>query len=234
MKNLIFTLLLFTSLNAFSQSIEVEAHEQNVNSGNTTSILDLATKVTVRNISNASINIKVSREVISATPGTENFFCWTQCYFPATDVSPQSKPFNAGAVDMTSFEVHFNNKEITPAAASIRYCAFNVSNEADSACTIVNYSVGTSSIVSKTEESFSNFHPNPVVSKTQLNYQLSAGQSAKVVVTDMLGNTLQHKVVNNKEGTLVFDVSATPNGLYFANIYVNNTLKDIKRLVVNK
>ena len=236
MKNLILPILFIASFNAFSQSLMVEAHETNVDSTNSTSFLgDLGTEITVRNISNTTIDVKVSREVISATPGTENYFCWTQCYLPQTDVSPHTKSFTAGFVDENSFQVHFDNKDINPASASIKYCAFNASNESDSACTIVHYSVpGTSSIALKTEASFSNFHPNPVASKTKLNYQLSTGHSAKVVVTDMLGKTVQHKVVNNKEGTLIFDVSGTPNGLYFANIYVNNALKDIKRLVVNK
>lgn len=236
MKNLILLSLFLASLSTFSQSIEVEAHETNVDSSNSTSFLgDLGTEITVKNISNTSINIKVSREVLFATPGTENYFCWLACYGASVDVSPHSKSFTAGLVDENSFEVHFDNKDIKPASARIKYCAFNANNEADSACTIVNYSVsGTSSIVSTTEESFSNFHPNPVASKTKLNYQLNSDQSAKVLVTDMLGNTIQSKVINNKEGTLIFDVSGTPNGLYFANIYVNNTLKDIKRLVVNK
>ena len=236
MKNLILLSLFLASSSVFSQSIEVEAQVTNVDSSNSTSTFgDLATKVLVKNISSSEIQIKVSREVIEETAGTKNYFCWVACYSSSTDVSPHSKPFSAGQVDATNFAVHFDNLGIVPASAKIRYCAFNADNESDSACTIVNYTVaGTSSIKPQISESFSNFYPNPTASITKLNYALGAAQSAKVVVTDMLGNIIQHKLINGKEGTLVFDVSNTPKGLYFANIYVNNEVSEVKRLIVNR
>ena len=241
MKNsllLSFSLSLFLiSISAFSQSsIEVQAHEKNVTPANSSSTLDLATEITVRNTSDATVDIKVSREVLSETDGTENYFCWVSCYLSIVSVSPDSKLFSAGEVDNSSFAVHFNNLSVELASATIRYCAFNAANEADSACTIVNFSTETSAMHDlSSATTFSDFHPNPTASVTKLNYTLGSGQSAKVVVTDMLGNTIQQALINdNKEGTLVFDVSNTPKGLYFANIYVNNKISEVKSLIVNR
>lgn len=237
MKNSILLFLILISISAFSQSsIEVQAHEKNVTPANSSSPLDLATEITVRNASDATIDIKVSREVLSETEGTKNYFCWTQCYFPSVSVSPHSISFSSEEVDESTFAVHFDNLNVEPASATIRYCAFNAANEADSACTIVNFSTETSAMHDlSSATTFSDFHPNPTASVTKLNYTLGIGKSAKVVVTDMLGNTIQQALINdNKEGTLVFDVSNTPMGLYFANIYVNNKISEVKRLIVNR
>ena len=105
---------------------------------------------------------------------------------------------------------------------------------ADSACVNVTFNALTVSLEeSLLANGFSDFHPNPTTSTTKLDYQLQSGQVAKVVLTDMLGNAIQHQFIDKPKGTLVLDVSNTPNGLYFANIYVNNDIKTIKRLVVN-
>ena len=158
MKNSILLFLTLISISAFSQSsIEVQAHEKNVTPANSSSPLDLATEITVRNASDATIDIKVSREVLSETEGTKNYFCWTQCYFPSVSVSPHSISFSPGEVDESTFAVHFDNLNVEPASATIRYCAFNAANEADSACTIVRYSTETSGIHDVLSSSFSDF-----------------------------------------------------------------------------
>jgi hypothetical protein len=73
MKKAILFFLVVSTVQVFSQSITVEPHENNVNTGNSTSLFgDLGIDITVKNISSNTIDIKVSREVISATSGTEN------------------------------------------------------------------------------------------------------------------------------------------------------------------
>ena len=236
MKHLVLISLLLSCGQLIAQSITVEPHDNNVNESNSTSILgDLGTEITIQNVSNETIDIKVSRQLISATQGTSNYFCWTACYPANVSVSPEPKSFSPQQVDVSSFQVHFDNQGVDPANASIKYCAFDADNPADSACAIVNFSVGTSSIESKTSSTFSNFHPNPTTSLTSIDYAFSSNYTlAKIVVTDMLGNVVKIKHLKNQEGKLRFDVSNTPNGLYFANIYVDGQLIEIKRLVINR
>jgi hypothetical protein len=50
----------------------------------------------------------------------------------------------------------------------------------------------------------------------------------------MLGTVVENKIIQNNEGIVRLDVSNTPNGLYFANIYVDGKLDAIKRLLVRK
>jgi hypothetical protein len=123
------------------------------------------------------------------------------------------------------------------AAASIKYCAFDANNISDSACAIVNFSVGTvgiSSNIDKKTSLFSDFHPNPATTYASLDYSILPSQTAEIVVTDMLGTVVEKKVIQNKQGIVRLNVSNTPNGLYFANIYVDGKLDAIKRLLVSK
>ena len=231
---LLFTL--FTSLEIYSQSISVEAQQTEIDPTCCMTLLDdIGTKIAVSNLTNSTLEVKVSRQVISSTQGTINYFCWTACYGSQTSVSPQSKSLAPQQVDNNSFEVHFDNLEIEPANATIKYCAFVETNPSDSACTIVNYSVGTTSVLDNLSATyFSDFHPNPTSSTAFLDYNLNYSDVAEIIVTDMLGNVVRKENISNQNGTLKFDVSDTKAGLYFANILVNGELKTIKRLVVSK
>tara|TARA_B100000886_G_C20424664_1_gene493352 strand:- start:2777 stop:3487 length:711 start_codon:yes stop_codon:yes gene_type:complete len=236
MKNLIIFFTFFTCVEAYAQSISVEAQQTEVDPNCCMTLLDdIGTKIAVSNLTDSTLDIKVSRQVISSTQGTINYFCWTACYGSQTSVSPQSKSLGPQQVDNNSFEVHFDNLEIEPANASIKYCAFVESNPSDSSCTIVNYSVGTiSNLDDFSATYFSDFHPNPTSSTTFLDYNLNFSGDAEIVVTDMLGNVVFNKNIINHNGILKFDVSDTNKGLYFANIFIDGELKTIKRLVVSK
>lgn len=236
MKNLLIISSLLLSLSVFSQSISVEAHKKNVDpSCCTTLIGDIGTEITVRNISDATINIFVSRQTLNQSLGTENYFCWNACYGSQTSVSPDAKTFSPQEVDKNSFQVHYDNKGYKPASASVKYCAFNEANPSDSACTIVYYNVDPTSVEENfSVTSFSEFHPNPTSSTAFLDYSLNYSDAAEIVVTDMLGNVIRKENISNQSGTIKFDVSDTKAGLYFANISVNGQLKTMKRLVVSK
>ena len=237
MKNLLLLSLSFSAFTLFSQSITVEPHEKNVNTNNSTSIADdLGTDIKVKNISNNTISIKVSRQVISATAGSENYFCWQTCFLPTTSVSPNAITFTSQHESINDFQVHFENNDIVPASASIKYCAFDANNESDSACTIVNFSILGTGVISVEDDFnnvfFSEFHPNPTSSTAFLDYNLMPNDIAEVIISNILGKIIHQQKLENQNGTLKFDVSNTKSGLYFANIIVNNELKTMKRLVV--
>ena len=236
MKKLLLFLFVLNTLSVFSQSISVEAHQTEVNPTCCMTLLDdIGTDITVRNLTNSTIDILVSRQIISATPGTINYFCWTACYGSETSISPQPKTFGPQHVDENSFQVHFDNLETDPASATIKYCAFVENNPSDSACTIVNYSVGTPSLLDNFSATyFSDFHPNPTSSMAYLDYNLNYSDVAEIVVTNIIGNVVLIENIDKQNGTLKFDLSDSKAGLYFVNIFINEELKTIKRLVVSK
>ncbi len=217
-------------------SITVYAHETNVNFDCCQTILgDIGTEITVTNNSNNSLEIKVSRELITGNSESINYFCWNSCYGSHVNVSPGFKIFSPKQVDKNSFQVHFDNMGIVPSSASIKYCAFDHNNPSDSACTIVNYFVGSTSVLDNLSATyFSDFHPNPTSLIAFLDYSLSYSDVAEIVVTNMLGNVVRKENISKQSGSIRFDMSDTKAGLYFANILVNGELKTIKRLVVSK
>ena len=104
MKNLLLFLFIVNTLSVFSQSISVEAHQNEVNPTCCMTLLDdIGTDITVRNLTNSTIDILVSRQIISATPGTINYFCWTACYGSETSISPQSKLLDLNMLMKTVF-----------------------------------------------------------------------------------------------------------------------------------
>tara|TARA_Y100000385_G_scaffold255384_1_gene280966 strand:+ start:589 stop:1305 length:717 start_codon:yes stop_codon:yes gene_type:complete len=236
-KSIFFTLVLI-SFHASSQSLTLVPHESNVNVNNSTSLLgDLGTDIAVKNISSNTINVGVSRNVISSTGGTINYFCWQACYGSLTDISPvaHASSFSPGHEELTKFQVHFDNQSIAPAFAIIKYCAFNVDDITDSTCVTVNYSVDPTSEIDEEEINlFNDFYPNPTSTFSYLNYSILPTKAAEVIVTDILGTVVKNKIIQNSEGIVRLDMSNTPNGLYFANIYVDGKLDAIKRLLVRK
>lgn len=231
---LLIVLLMFSYCLTSAQSIQLTPHDNPVNASITGPFTDISTEITVQNTSNESKDIMISRQLVEGLPGTQNYFCWTACYTPEVSVSTAPITFEAGQTDDNTLSVHYLPNEVL-GSVTIKYCAYDNDNMADSACVNVTFNALTVSLTDEKQiDSFSNFHPNPSASFTKLDYRIASSESAKVVVTDMLGNIIQHKLINGKEGTLVFDVSNTPKGLYFANIYVNNEVSEVKRLIVNR
>ena len=65
MKNLIFFFTLFISFDVYAQSISVEAQQTEVDPTCCMTLLDdIGTKITVSNLTNSTLEIKVSRQVI--------------------------------------------------------------------------------------------------------------------------------------------------------------------------
>ena len=130
--------------------------------------------------------------------------------------------------------MHFNPQGISGIAA-IKYCAFDADNVADSACTIVHFNaVSTDIFEEENILSFSNFHPNPTSTNTEMNYNIFPGQNAELLVLDMLGNIVKKHQLSGENGRLSLNVTDLKAGLYFANIMLNGKLHEMKRLIVSE
>lgn len=236
MRFIALTLTIFLSHTIFAQNILVEAVNNNVDPSNSTNFFGIETKIKITNNSSSGMSINVSKEVLSATPGTDNNFCWVICY-PSNDDNPQISPdvmfFEPSAVNDTSFKVSFFPLEASPASASIKYCAFNATNPSDSTCTIVHFSDGVSAL---DEDSFevTRLFPNPANTFTKINYNLSSNINAEIVVSDMLGSVVFTQDLLNESGSLQINLTDFNAGLYFVNFMVNNQLEEVQRLVVSK
>ncbi|MBI2270795.1 MAG: T9SS type A sorting domain-containing protein [Bacteroidetes bacterium] len=76
----------------------------------------------------------------------------------------------------------------------------------------------------KNENDFRIF-PNPV--NSILNIESTNKQLNKILIYDLLGNKAEEMSYSNQ-----INISNLPNGVYFLNIYANNDLIAIKKIVV--
>lgn len=233
MKQYVLFSVLFLSLGVTAQTLSVDPHDKHLSSSDLW--MEMVTEINVKNISTSeTIDVKVSKEVLNATPSSSNYFCWVNCFLPATMVSPTTIQFAPGDENDIDFSVHFTpNGDIGQSA--IKYCAFDADNPSDSACTIIYFNATSSSLDDEVQElSFSDFHPNPTSSNTEMNFNLLLAQHAEVVVLDMLGNLVKKHQLSGDKGRLTFTVTDLKAGLYFANIMVDGQLHEIKRLIVSE
>ena len=218
------------SFGAMSQSIVLTPHLNPV--FGSADEFEISTEISVENTSENAINLLASREVIGFLPqGASNYFCWDLCYPANIDFSSGALTIEANSTNETSFSVHYLPSE-TSGSTVVKYCVFDESNMADSACVNVTFTTESTSISDKNNNFFSEFHPNPSSSMAYLDYDLKLGQVANVIVSDMLGSVVFNETITNKEGTISFDFSNHKSGLYFANIIIDGETKTMKRLVV--
>jgi hypothetical protein len=81
--------------------------------------------------------------------------------------------------------------------------------------------------------SVSQNHPNPVLSETTINFDLTKAETVHFVVTNLVGAKVYEKKVNAKRGnnTVNFDASELESGIYLYSIEASGK-KFTKRMVV--
>ena len=122
MKHFILLHFFLLAVGLSAQTLHVEAHENNISSSDLWT--EMVTEIKVENISQSNtVEVKVSKEILTAPLDTTNYFCWVNCFLAQTIVSPTQITFAPGDVDEINFSVHFNPQGVTGIAA-IRYCAF--------------------------------------------------------------------------------------------------------------
>ena len=121
-----------------SQSLEIIPYNTSLESEYASS--ELSTNISVINLSDSALNVKIKRNIITEVTGSENYFCWNYCNLPSADVSSSSIVINALESNDNSLSVHYSPNGIE-GETIIQYCAFDLENQQDSACTFVYFNV---------------------------------------------------------------------------------------------
>lgn len=192
---------------------------------------------TVENTNGAStINVKVRRITVDTVPGTQNYFCWEQCYEPPTSISPTSMSILPGD-RVNQFYADYKPNGISGVSTLI-YCFYDETNEADSVCATVRFSAsptGVEDVFMGNESGIGQVYPNPVRRTANINYALAQGwRSAEVNVYSMLGSLVKKVALKEDQGTLKLSVSDLPSGMYFYTLTVNDHDISTKKMMVTK
>jgi len=192
---------------------------------------------TVENTNGASaVDVRVKRITVDTVPGSQNYFCWEQCYEPPTSISPTAMSIAPGQrIDQFYADYKPNGN---PGISTLIYCFYNDANEADSVCTTVRFSaspVGIQDVFLGNQSGISESYPNPAKSVAKINYALSAGwNKAELMVYSMLGAQVRKINLLEDQGTLKLNVSDLPSGMYFYTLMVDDKSIATKKMLVTK
>ena len=227
MKHIIFSLLFLSSFSSYSQSLDITGN----NSVSANPCMQAHSTLTVKNISNSSLDILCEKIIIDTAAGTSNFFCWAaNCYGQDTYISPATNTIGAGQADATDFGGYYD-AYCDPASASVQYCFYPDNDPADASCITIVYNGSTSSV----HESFralslTDFYPNPSNNQTSISYV--ASKNSFLEILDVFGKRVAN-IPLDYSGSLTIDTDKFKSGIYFANLIVENQKISVKKLVVN-
>ncbi|MCB0755898.1 MAG: T9SS type A sorting domain-containing protein [Flavobacteriales bacterium] len=182
------------------------------------------------------IDVRVQRITIDTVPGSQNYFCWEQCYEPPTSISPTAMTIDPGQrVDQFYADYKPNGQQ---GISTLAYCFYNDANEADSVCVTVRFSaspVGIQDVFLGNQSGISESYPNPAKSVAKINYALSAGwNKAELMIYSMLGAQVRKINLLEDQGTLKLNVSDLPSGMYFYTLMVDDKSIATKKMLVTK
>ena len=222
---LILLLAVFTIHSAKSQSLVVTG--SNSVFGNP--CLQLSSSLTVKNISSDTLKIFCEKVIIDTTAGTDNNFCWgSNCYGVDTYVSSDFNELLPGEGDAIDFAGYYD-AYCDAASATVEYCFYPESNPSDRTCITIMYNGSSTEVTNKNDFTNHGFYPNP--SKEYTSIRFAAADNTHLKIIDILGNVVKdiHLSSGGQESIYVGDLN---KGIYFGNLFLDNKLLSIKKLIV--
>ena len=182
------------------------------------------------------VDVRVQRFTIDTVPGTQNYFCWEQCYEPPTSLSPTALTINPGQ-RIEQFYADYKPNGFA-GISTLAYCFFNDANPADSVCVTVRFSaspVGIQDVFLGNQSGISESYPNPATDVAKINYALIAGwNKAELMVYSVLGAQVRIIDLIEDQGTVKMNVANLPSGMYFYTLIVDDKSIATKKMLVTK
>lgn len=241
MKKIILTTFLLVTfvLTGFAQSLQLSHNQVDLANGEELNIYGDSSNSTtiyahidVRNTTTADVDIKVKKVELSLVSGSENFFCWGQCYTPATYVSPVSVTVASKATS-TGFDGEYMPKG-NLGTSKVMYVFFVDGNANDSAAVIVNYVATPVGIDSENfQVELSDAFPNPAHDKVSFKYELPAEvSSAKVIIRNMIGSVVREAALSKQNKEVSINTADLNEGVYFYSFLLDDKIYVTKKLVI--
>lgn len=204
----------------------------------------------VGNSSVSNLNVKVTRYEMTCVAGSENYFCWSQCYgnLPACDseysqfpdmVDPQwgdFLPINAGSswpADGNFFGAYYVPLGYT-GSTLYRYVAFDGSNPNDSAYVDIQFDITVGVEKIKNNANISSIFPNPATDEASILYEFTSEADATLEVYNMIGELVEKIPMVGREGITVVNTANLDAGIYFYSVTVQSELIHSEKLIVTK
>lgn len=235
---LLLYILIFIFPNMIAQNLILYDLDGNVISnetvyyeGNTNdNLIEMGLKVT--NNGQTAINVKVKKEEVSITDGTENYFCWKECYAPNIFVSPDFLTIESGATNDRSFKGDYkpNQKD---GESSIRYTFFNMDDEQDMVTVLVVYNVSSPTSVSQlgNKSQVSKPYPVPANEFVTIEYKLDRTDGVKLEIFNLQGLKTEERLIKQAKGEFILFSDKYKSGIYLYQFTQNGKVIDSGKFI---
>ena len=188
-------------------------------------------EIHIRNLTDEQQDVIVEKEVIEHLNGTQNYFCWGNCYIPTTIVSDPN-PVAANSLSTDDLSFHFLYDEGIVGRTSVRIYAHTRSNP-DERISVVFVADN----VTNTTENFlglGHAYPNPASSQVHFDLRSDNNSNINVVVYNLLGQEVKSQIVNGTQNRVNIAVDDLQPGIYFCSFQINNEVVKTEKFIVKR
>ena len=188
-------------------------------------------EIHIRNLTDEQQDVIVEKEVIEHLNGTQNYFCWGNCYIPTTIVSDPN-PVAANSLSTDDLSFHFLYDEGIVGRTSVRIYAYTRSNPDERISVVFVFDN-----VTTTTENFlglGHAYPNPASSQVHFDLRSDNNSNINVVVYNLLGQEVKSQIVNGTQNRVNIAVDDLQPGIYFCSFQINNEVVKTEKFIVKR
>ncbi|MFT6850097.1 MAG: hypothetical protein ACJATA_000903 [Sphingobacteriales bacterium] len=225
--------ILGTVISANAQSIQITYVSDTIEAS---PFEDAVAKIYVKNSGEGTVEVLAERKEAQIQDGQDVYFCWAEnCYGPNVIVSPGSTKMEAG--DSTDYFKGYLAHYKIPGISRVKYCFYDTTNNADSACAWVTYEFAETATGVKEARIIPyglNVYPNPMTTVGNIAFDLPSATNVTVNVFNILGERIQQENLGvlpagaYKEN---LDISTLTKGIYLVKVTFNN-MELIRKITV--
>lgn len=174
--------------------------------------------------------VKCKKTIIDTIPGTQNMFCWGQCFGPATEVSPNPLIIMAG--DSTD-EGGFSGEYYPYGNSGDSHIKYTFFSDTDSISVIVTYHVEplSNQNYSKIDEYLDVF-PNPASAMITIGMHYSPNTNKTITMKNILGAIVYPEVKPYTNDKITINTTDLIDGIYFLTITSNGLVVNTKKIII--
>lgn len=174
-------------------------------------------------------DVLAKKTEIQTVGGSENLFCWTECYSPNVFISTDVVSINPK--DSTNnFSGHYSAND-HEGATTIRYTFFDKRAASDSTWIDVVYRTNVG--INEKPSMISKVFPNPATNNINITLNNQIQNGAEILIFNLNGQVVYRETINNKT-TAQINVSRLSQGLYQLVVNNNGQLSLPEKLAIIK
>ena len=200
---------------------------------------EIAFEAALQNLTGDPLEVIVEKEHIFIVEGTENSFCWGNCYSPSTFIS---NPKTLEGNDISALHDLSFHHQIDPSYSGdpsqyiegtsiVKYYAYAENDPHTRICLEMHFKYDPSS-VSENTLAFGHAYPNPASST--VNFNLNVNSEVVVSVYNLLGQEVKTQQVSRDQNRVSIAVDDLQSGIYFCSFQINNEAVRTEKFIVKR